>query len=509
MALHRWLPVLFVLGSSVACSQTSGTGRVAQTKEKKKMDGLVIGTIPKMKAVLPGESFPVESVFENRGTAPLEMPNAEGPSPFGYDLLWEKDRSLRYEVSQDLRDTRRGRDIPPPMDRPPQTLAPGHSMQRDDDLAEFHNADFAPGKYLIRAKYPFEGPPEAVSALSPFTVLVPRIESFSSEVCGNRKVLVTAYAHRREDGGVLILQREASTDPRESIAFRRVQLEAGPPVQVAIAVDAMNAGNGRWFGWLRDGSFEAAVGWGNRVIVRLKPVRIGAAETVLLSPGFQVDLGVGLFGFMVNANGVARLKAVRASSGGIMPAFEVDLAAQGIRNVRWNYRADSGIAVFWQDAGGHVYRRSLDLQGKALDPAPVSTSSLVPVSWGVAPLGNPELLTAVRVPDGRYFFRDLGRGSAVAGASPVPPVQLAQLPDGMPQDPLFAFCTTAEGKTKIVTAGAGKIWATSVGESGSTAWQPVGDASHPLFLHAFTPRGRNCWTEWFEKDAGLRRAPLP
>jgi hypothetical protein len=507
MAFRGWLLALFVLGFPVACSQTGGP--VARTKENNKMDGLVIGTVPKMRAVLPGESLPVESVFQNRGTTPLEVPNGEGPSPFAYELLWEKDRSVRYRVSQERRDARRMRDMPPPTDFPPETLGPGDSMQRDEDLAELHNADFAPGKYLIRTRYPFEGPAEAVSALAPFTVLVPRIESFSSEVCGNRKVLVTAYAHRREDGAVLILQRDASTDPREDVAFRRVPLEAGSPVQVAIAVDAVNAGDGRWFGWLRDGSFEAAFGWGNRLILRLKPTPVGGAETILLSPGFQVDVGVGLFGFIVNTNGVARLKAVRASSVGITAAFEADLAGQGIRNVRWNYRADSGIAVFWQDAGGRVYRRSLDLQGKAIDPAPVSTSSLAPVSWDVTPLGSPELRTVVRVPDGRYFFRDLGQGAGQAAAPPVPPVQLAQLPDGVPQDTRFAFCTTAQGKTKIVTAGAGKIWVTSVGESGSSAWQPVGDASQPLFLHAFTPRGRTCWTEWFEKDVGLRRAPLP
>jgi hypothetical protein len=369
--------------------------------------------------------------------------------------------------------------------------------------------DFAPGKYLIRAKYPSEGPPVAVSALSPFTVLVPHIESLSSEVCGNRKVLVTAYAHRREDGGVLIMQREAFTDPRENIAFRRVQLEPGPPVQVAVAVDAMNAGNGRWFGWLRDGTFEAANGWGNRVIVRLKPVKIGGADTVLLSPGFQVDVGVGLFGFIVKTNGAARLVGVRTSSAGIATAFETALGAQEIHKVRWNYRADSGIDLLWQDASGHVYRRAFGLQGNALEAAPVLTSSVAPVSWDATPLDSPALRTVYHMPDGRYFFRDLGQGRAQTAATPVPAVPLAPLPVGMPPDPTFAFCATADGKTKIVAAGAGKIWASSLGESGSSAWESLGDAAQPLFLHAFAPRGRTCWAEWFEKDIGLRRAPLP
>lgn len=508
MALRRWLPLLLFLVPPGACSQTPGTGRVLQSKEKK-MDGLVIGVKPQSKAVLPGESFPVESVFENRGTAPLELPNAQGPSPFAYDLLREKDQSVGYEVSQDLRDTRRGRDIAPPNDVPPQTVAPEHSLERMEDLAELHNQDFEPGKYLIRARYPYEGPPEAVSALAPFTVLVPRIESFSSEVCGSLKVLVTAYAHRREDGGVLILQREALTDPRENVAFRRVQLEPGPPVQVAVAVDAVNAGNGRWFGWLRDGAFEAAVGWGNRIIVRLKPLKVGSADTVLLTPGFQVDVGVGLFGLLVREGGVMRLKAVRTAAGGITPAFEVDLAGPEIRNVRWNYRAGAGIAVFWRDAAGRVYRRSLDLQGKALDAAPVATSSIAPLAWDVAPLGPPDLRTVVRMPNGRYFFRNLGPDAGQAAPLRTAPPQLAQLPEGVPADAPFAFCTTEVGQTKLVTAGAGKLWSSSVAEAGSSAWQQAGDAVQPLFLHAFAPRGRTCWVEWFEKDIGLRRAPLP
>jgi hypothetical protein len=284
MAVQRCLLVLVALTLSVACSQTARP----QTKENNKMDGLTIGTFPQIRAVLPGESFPVESTFENHGAAPIQLPSSEGPSRFAYELLTEKDRSVRYEVSQNLRDMRRTTDIPPPRIFPPETVEPAHKIQRQEDLAEMHNEDFAPGKYLIRTRYPFEGPPEAVSALSPFTVLVPHIESFSSAVCGRRHVLVTAYVHRREDGGVLILQREAYADPREGVALRRIQLEAGPRVQVAIAIDAVDAGNGRWFGWLRNGSFEAASGWGNRVFDRLKPVRVGPPETILLSPGFQV-----------------------------------------------------------------------------------------------------------------------------------------------------------------------------------------------------------------------------
>ena len=477
-----------------------------QGKENEKMEGLTIGTFPKLRAVLPGESTFVESTFENRGSAPIELPSNAGHSPLAYDLLSDKDRVVRYQVSQAARDERRNKDLAPPREFPPQTLQPGRSVQRQEDLVDLAGEDFAPGKYLIRTRYPEEGTPEVVSALSPFTVLVPKIESFSSSGAGLQGKLVTAYAHRRDDGGVLLLQRESFSTPAEGVAFRRIQLGPGPAVQVAIAVDAVEAGNGRWFGWLRDGSFEAASGWGNRVVTRLQPTRIGASDTVLLSPGFQVDVGVGMFGFILNVNGTTHLKAVRTTGTGTTVVFDTELTPHGISNVRWNYRPDSGFALFWQGADGRVSRRLIDPNGKPLGEA-VVTSSVPPSAWDVAPLGNPELVSTVHAPDGRTFFRNLGSGSR-EDASRVAPAELAKLPEGMPPNPAFTFCTTEAG-IKVIAAGGGKIWSTSISPSGGGVWLHVADAAQPAYLHAFAPRGRTCWAEWLELGVGLRRAKLP
>ena len=65
------------------------------------------------------------------------------------------------------------------------------------------------------------------------------------------------------------------------------------------------------------------------------------------------------------------------------------------------------------------------------------------------------------------------------------------------------------GKTKVVVAASGKIWSAAVDESASGSFIQAAEAAQPLFLHAFSPRGRTCWVEWFEKDVGLRRAALP
>ena len=301
--------------------------------------------------------------------------------------------------------------------------------------------------------------------------------------------------------------REASTDPRENIAFRRIQLEPGSRVQVAVAVDAVNAGNGRWFGWLRDGRFEAANGWGNRLVVRNKPIQVGGAETILLSPGFQVDVGVGLFGFVEVRNGVARFRTVRTTGQGTTPGSDGELteAGQGIRGLRWNYRPESGISVYWQDGAGQIYRRSFDTQGKPLDAAPVRTSGMTPLAWNVTPLGTAGLQMVARAPDGRYFFRTSDRGILQAPVE-LPPLAVDSQPT---QEPSFAFCPLdAASKTKVVMAASGKIWSATVDGSGSGSFTQAAEASQPLFLHAFSPRGRTCWVEWFEKDVGLRRAPL-
>ena len=164
--------------------------------------------------------------------------------------------------------------------------------------------------------------------------------------------------------------------------------------------------------------------------------------------------------------------------------------------------------MFWQDEGGLVHRRYFDPQGKP-HSSPTTTSTVPVLSWEVAPLGNAGLRTVTRMPDGRYFFRDLGMRAGDPGAPRVSPTVLANLPDGMPSAPQFTFCTTGEGVTKIVTAAANKLWAATIAETAPTAWAEVGEVTTPLYVHAFSPRGRTCWVEWLEKDIGLRRAALP
>ena len=52
----------------------------AQTKEKQKDGRSCDRNVPKVRAVLPGESLPTESVFENRGM-PVDLPSGKGHRP--------------------------------------------------------------------------------------------------------------------------------------------------------------------------------------------------------------------------------------------------------------------------------------------------------------------------------------------------------------------------------------------------------------------------------------------
>jgi len=167
---------------------------------------------------------------------------------------------------------------------------------------------------------------------------------------------------------------------------------------------------------------------------------MGGAETILLSPGFQVDVGVGLFGFVELRNGAATLRGARTTGQGITAAFQVELASagQGLHGWRWNYRPESGITVFWQDGAGQIYRRSYDIQGKPLDAAPVRISGMTPLAWSASPLGEAGLQMVVRAPDGRYFFRGSDRGALQ------PPVALPEFAGATPtKEPEALFSTRA------------------------------------------------------------------
>ena len=462
------------------------------------MDGLTIGTVPKDRAVLPGEQFLVETTFENHGARAAQVPNRQGPSPFVYELLAEKNRAVLLSISMIMRDERRMRDLLPPKMFPMEMLGPGESLSRDEDLAEYLNAGIAPGKYLLRAKYPHDQP-VAETALAPITVLTPKYESFSSAVCPRLQILTSVFAHRREDGGVLILQRDSLADPREGVFYRRLKLDAGPPVSVATAVNVVNAGSGRWFGWLRGGALQAAHGWGNRIITQPGPLVVGDGGARLISPGFQVDVGVGLFGVVVPQGGRLMLRTVRATAQGLKVAWQGDIGPDSAQDVRWNHRPEQGTTVVWRDpATSLLHHAAFHPDGKPLQADAVLTRVPV-IAWDLETTGDPVVRMVARDAAGNYRLATFRQGPG----KPADPLQSLPPLENVSQ---WGICGVGDESAKVVAVSAAKLWAASAGQ---TTWVPIADVKDTSNLHAFSPRGRTCWAEWVERGSGIVRMAIP
>jgi hypothetical protein len=492
-ASHRGAAAILVLAVALpACAQVP---RPAPTDAKeKRVNGLVLGTFPQERTFLPGESLRVETVLENTGATPIEVENPEGPSPFRYELLRAEDRQVVMTLAEIMRDERRTRDIPMERFFPPVLLQPRQRMSRDEDLADFLNQDIPPGKYLLRAKYPYEEP-TSESALAPLTILAPNYESFSSAVCERLQVLTTVFAHRRTDGAVLILQRDSFADPRENVFFERLKLDPGPPVSVATAIDAVNAGNGRWFAWLRAGAFQAAVGWGNRVIVKPPSVAVGSSSARLLSPGFQIDLGVAMFGVLDRRGGKLILRTIRASAQGLAPLWQGELGADAATDVRWNYRPETGATVAWRDpASGLIHRARFDTAGKVVE-APGAVNRAPAIAWDLPPLGEPVIQLVGQDADKKFRYAVIKPGP-LEKPRDLPPLENITA---------WAFCPANANPVTLVAIADGKIWSTAPQRP---AWDAITEARNPAYLHAFSPRGKTCWAEWVEQGAGIRRIPL-
>ena len=460
------------------------------------MGGLVIGVFPQEAAVLSGESMMVETVFENHGDKPIEVVDSDAPSQFLYELLDARDRHLVMSLSQILRDERRSRDLPPPEVYPMVALEPGRRLTREEDLADYAANGIAPGKYLLRAKYPHDNS-TAESALAPITIQAPTIESFSSEVCQRLQTLTTVFAHRRTDGGTVVLQRESLPDPQENVFMRRVKLPAGAPVTVATAIDAVNAGNGRWFAWLRDGMLAAAVGWGNRTVARPEAIRAGEASSRLLSPGFQIDVGEGMFGVVTRQGGKVVLQTVKATGEKLELMWQADLGTANENEMRWNFRPEQGATVMWRDAASSlVYQRHFDMNGKAREGEATVVIHVAAIAWDLPPLGEPVVRIVAQDAVGRLRL-GMSTTSGAPTATRIP--RLGEVT-------AWALCGYGDRKTKIVAVAGGKLWST---EPAGAGWTEIGPVQEVRYLHAFSPRGRTCWAEWFEPGYGIRRVRIP
>jgi hypothetical protein len=451
----------------------------------KTMTDVVIATFPIESTVLSGQALRVRTVVDNRGSHAVEVPLRTEPSPFVYFLRSQAAGGPSYGLSQKLTDQRRSPDRAgsPPLETEP--LAGGTKFEYGEDIAEFWNAGFEPGAYWLTVRYDAGGIESPKSAV---TILPLQVEGLSSVVSVDH--LSSVAVHRREDGQVLLLQRESEQrDPREG-DFRVVHTwPAGSSPAAATSIDVAPAGNGRWIAWLMEGKLTAINVWGDRVLRTTGPTD---APGTLLSPGFQTGVGTALFG-TVSAQG--RLDTVVASSAGLKKGWSAELGS-AVARARWNAQADGTVTVAWEEAAsGRVMRQEFGADGRPHAAAPFAATPGKPLAWGMPAAGAATIWVLMLDGATPVVARFPPRGDRV----------LTRLPE----------LRGATGWDLLPLADAGDAMAAIAGDKvhamrlSDTAWNAVADAPRASGLHLMALNRRTLWAEWFESGYGIRRARVP
>ena len=461
------------------------------------MTDAAIATFPTERAVLSGQSLPVRTIFDNRGAAEIQVPSTSGPSPYLYQLSSQKDGGPVYPLSQSITFSRRSPDRrggPSPETKP---LDAGGKVERTEDIANFSNEGFEPGKYWLTVEYEAGG---LVSPKSPVTILPMNVESFSSFTSDGH--LSSVLAHRRTDGRVMLLHRESYVrDPREGVFYVLNLLPPGggdKPVRVATAIDVVPAGNGRWFAWTHAGTLTASNAWGDKIMVTVQPVPV---DGMLLSPGFQVAVGTAMFG-VVSSTG--RLQTFLATREGLKPHWAADLGAVPAagRKILWNAQPDASIVMAWENPDGRIMRQSFGPDGHPRDAAPQPVTPGRPMAWGLAPTGAPVIWALAG--DGSDFV--LVR-VALAGERTMK--RLPALPAGSVIGPDWDFLDASPGASGVIaTLANGKLYSARLD---APLWKASDEPirNQVRAMHVVTLNGRGMWAEWIEPGYGIRRAKLP
>jgi len=448
------------------------------------MTNVVIATFADKPTALSGQSLTVRTVLDNRGAEPAQVPSRESPSAFTYFLRSQTAGGPEYGLSQAITDRRRSPERPSTPVFETETLPPGAKFEREEDIADFSDEGFTPGKYWLTVRIENNGPDSPRSAVS---VLPLQVESLSSVV--SAKTLSTVVAHRRLDGQSVILHRDSLVnDPREGVFFSRQILPKGGPVSVATSIDLVPAGSGRWLAWAQDGTLTACVGWGSDLGNLTAPV---PAQGPLLSPGFQIGGGTGLFG-VVSPTG--RLTTYLATASGLKPHWSADLPeARG--KVEWNAQPDGSITVAWEEAGsGRILRQSFSADGHPANAASAPLTPDRPVAWGL-PVTGPPVVWVIRSNRDGLSLTLLPRSGEQS---------VAHLP-ALEKATSWNFYQTAQGASAAAAVSNGKIYFTPLT---SPVWKEVSNAPRALGLHVFSLNGRSLWAEWIEPGFGFRRVNL-
>jgi hypothetical protein len=461
----------------------------AQTTQKgtKKMNNAVIATFPTAPAFLSGQALRVRTLFDNRGSEPVNAPASDQMSAYVYILRSQIEGGPEYGLSALSALRRRSPDKVGTPEPRTELIPGGRKVEREEDIADLWNEGFAPGKYWLTVRYNAAGMESTKSELAVLPLVVESMSSFVSD--GH---LSTVIAHRRTDGQVTLLQRESRVrDPREGVFEVRTILPMGSPVVVATAIDVVPAGSGRWFAWLRDGKLAAINGWGNKIIVNAQPV---AADGSLLSPGFQIAVGSGFF---ATVSTTGHIQTFLVTAAGIQKHWSGDLGSGAApTKVLWNCQSDRSVTVAWEELDGRVMSRSFDAAGKAAGDAPRVITPGRPLAWGLAALGTPTIWAVVS--DRSEFV--------VARIGPGGDRVMTRLPalTGVVE---WDLCEAAPGGSSTIAALTDeKIYSARLDQP---AWSAnSATVRQARAMHIVSLNGRTMWAEWIEAGFGMRRAKL-
>jgi hypothetical protein len=452
------------------------------------MTNAVIATFPTAPAVLSGQALVVRTLFDNRGSEPADAPSRRQMSAYTYILRSQAGGGPQYGLSALIALRRRSPDkvgTPAPVTQP---VPGGQKVEREEDIADYWNEGFAPGKYWLTVRWAAAGMESAKSEVAVLPLDVQSMSSFVSD-----RHLTTVLAHRRTDGQVTLLQRESYVrDPREGVFQVRAILPKGGPVAVATAIDVVPAGSGRWYAWLRDKQLAAANGWGDKIVVSAAPI---GAEGELLSPGYQVAVGTGFFGTVTAAG---HLQTYIVTNAGIQKSWAADLgSANAPGKVRWNCQPDRSVAVSWEEPGGRLMGRSFDADGKPREGEPKVIVPGRPVAWGLPATGVPNVWALAGDETQYVVFRISPAGDRAMTRLPAITGVLA-----------WDFQELSPGGSGMIAAiTPGKIHSSRLD---NPAWiENEAAVREGRDMHIVSLTGRTMWAEWIEPGFGIRRVKLP
>lgn len=322
--------------------------------------------------VISGESLALQAVVSNRGAQ--SFPVQIGPhSLLSYEFL-SADGRLRFAASQReyLRALTAGLQLPPGPEPTTAAIAPGASRTFREDPALYLMHGLPPGAYRLSARMPAGGG-EIESGPVALQVAAARIARLSLFYCPYQTAMVCVFDHTEAAGAAWVFHRETEGEQLFSgVAVRRAQAGAGKAVRdVAAGFHTAPRLEGRWIGWLEEGTLHALHVWGQAVVARPSPVEVELAEPRLVEPGFHLADGGGLFLVAGTAAGRARIQAVTFTPQGgraFAPAALFETLPERVL-ARWSSVQSRPVELVWADPsepGTRLFVRPYNLEGKTL-----------------------------------------------------------------------------------------------------------------------------------------------